>query len=127
MQRNPIDAASVEVRTLTAMDTINKEVARQLAEDLPPSVLRSIITTFETDIGRLAQELLAAGRSGNAEGYHRAAHSIAGAASAVGASRLEHQARLAMNPDHGEPPHVVMPRLMMEAGAAIEALRKMRP
>jgi len=109
------------------MDTINAEVARQLAEDLPPSVLRSIITTFETDIGRLAQELLAAGRGGQAEAYHRAAHSIAGAASAVGARRLEHEARLAMNPTHPEPPHVVMPRLMMEAKAAIEALRALRP
>ncbi|HEV7455704.1 MAG TPA: Hpt domain-containing protein [Roseococcus sp.] len=109
------------------MDTINSEVARQLAEELPPSVLRSIITTFEADIGRLAQELLAAGRAGNAEGYHRAAHSIAGAASAVGASRLEREARLAMNPAHDEPPHVVMPRLMLEAKAAIEALRLLRP
>lgn len=109
------------------MDTINTEVARQLAEELPPSVLRSIITTFEADIGRLAQELLAAGRAGNAEAYHRAAHSIAGAASAVGASRLEQEARFAMNPAHDEPPHVVMPRLMLEAKAAIEALRHLRP
>jgi HPt (histidine-containing phosphotransfer) domain-containing protein len=115
------------VRILAQMETINTDVARQLAEDLSPSVLRSIITTFEADIGRLTEELLTAGRAGDAEGYRRAAHSIAGAASAVGASRLEHQARLAMNPAHAEPPHVVVPRLMMEAAVAIEALRTLRP
>lgn len=109
------------------MDTLNTEVVRQLAEDLPPSVLRSIIATFETDIGRLAQELLVSGKANDPDGYHRAAHSIAGAASAVGASRLEHEARLAMNPNHPEPPHVVMPRLMMEAKSAIEALRVLKP
>jgi len=109
------------------MEIINAEVMNQLAEELPPAVLRSIITTFEADISRLAQELLVASKAGNADGYHRAAHSIAGAASAVGASRLEHQARLAMDPSHNEASHIVMPRLMMEAKAAIEALRRMAP
>lgn len=109
------------------METINAEVMRQLAEELPPATLRSIIGTFEADIIRLAQELLVASKGGDADAYHRAAHSIAGAASAVGAGRLEHEARLAMNPSHNEAGHIVMPRLMMEAKAAIEALRGMAP
>jgi HPt (histidine-containing phosphotransfer) domain-containing protein len=105
------------------METINAEVIRQLADELPPAILRSIIGTFETDIIRLAQELMSASKAGNTDGYRRAAHSIAGAASAVGASRLEHEARLAMDPNHAEASHVIMPRLMLEAKAAIEALR----
>jgi HPt (histidine-containing phosphotransfer) domain-containing protein len=107
------------------MSPLDPETARQLREDLAPAVLRSIVETFEADLGRLAQELLAAARAGDTEGYHRAAHSIAGAASAVGASRLEREARMAMDPRHAEAPNVLMPRLMREAGAAIQALRLM--
>jgi uncharacterized Ntn-hydrolase superfamily protein len=107
------------------MNALDPDVAQQLREDLSPAVLRSIAQTFEADIGRLAQELLAAARAGDMDGYHRAAHSIAGAASAVGASRLEREARMAMDPHHHEAPNLVMPRLMREAGAAIQALRLM--
>lgn len=107
------------------MSPLDPETARQLREDLSPAVLRSIVQTFEADVGRLAQELLGAARAGNAEGYQRAAHSIAGAASAVGATRLEREARRAMDPQHQEAPNILMPRLMQEAGAAIQALRQM--
>jgi HPt (histidine-containing phosphotransfer) domain-containing protein len=105
------------------METIDAEVVRQLAQELSPATLRSVIGTFEADLGRLAQELMASGQSGDATGYRRAAHSIAGASAAVGALRLAREARLAMNPAHDEPPHVVMPRIMREAQAAIGALR----
>jgi HPt (histidine-containing phosphotransfer) domain-containing protein len=107
------------------MAPLDPETARHLREDLSPEVLRSIVQTFEADMGRLALELLASARAGDMDGYHRAAHSIAGAASAVGASQLEREARMAMDPHHHEAPNILMPRLMREAGTAIQALRQM--
>jgi HPt (histidine-containing phosphotransfer) domain-containing protein len=107
------------------MSSLDPHIARQLRDDLAPSVLRSVVQTFERDVGRLAQELLAAARAGDSAAYQRAAHSIAGAASAVGATALEREARLAMDPAQPEPPNILLPRLMREAQAAIAALKQM--
>ncbi len=105
------------------MSALDPEVAHQLAEDLPPDVFRTIILTFEEDLGRLAQELATAAHTGDQEAYERAAHSLAGAAAAVGAIGLEREARIAMDPDQPEPPASLLPRLLVEARAALQALR----
>lgn len=105
------------------MNALNPEVANQLAEDLPPDVFRTIISTFEEDLTRLAQELAAAAQAGDQDGYERAAHSLAGAAAAVGAIGLEREARIAMDHRQPEPPAAVLPRLLTEAKAALLALR----
>ena len=107
---------------LEAMSALDPQVANQLAEDLPPDVFREIILTFEADLTRLARELAVAAQAGDQEGYERAAHSLAGAAAAVGAIGLEREARIAMDHRQPERPAVVLPRLMAEAQAALEAL-----
>jgi HPt (histidine-containing phosphotransfer) domain-containing protein len=104
------------------MSALDPAVANQLAEDLPPDVFRMIISTFEEDLTRLAQELDAAAQSGDQDGYERAAHSLAGAAAAVGAVGLEREARIAMDHRQPEAAATVLPRLLREAKAALEAL-----
>jgi chemotaxis protein histidine kinase CheA len=78
------------------MTAIDNSVLTQLAADLSVADLRLVLQTFETDMQRLVASLAAAGQAGDAAGWQRAAHSIAGAAAAVGASEVERQARQAM-------------------------------
>lgn len=110
------------MQQVSQMSALDPEVANQLAEDLPPDVFRTIISTFEEDLTRLAQDLARAAQSGDQEGYERAAHSLAGAAAAVGAVGLEREARIAMDHRQTVPPAVVLPRLLTEAKAALQAL-----
>ena len=107
---------------ISLMSALDPEVAGQLAENLPPDVFRTIISTFEVDLARLAQELAAAAHNGDQEGYERAAHSLAGAAAAVGAIGLEREARIAMDHKQPVPPEIVLPRLLGEAKGALQAL-----
>lgn len=104
------------------MSALDPSVAGQLAEDLPPDVFRTIIATFEEDMTRLVKELQAAHEAGDQNGYERAAHSLAGAAAAVGAVGLEREARIAMDHKQPEPAEAVLPRLTTEARGALEAL-----
>jgi len=104
------------------MSALDPSVAGQLAEDLPPDVFRTIIATFEEDMTRLVQELQTAHAGGDQDGYERAAHSLAGAAAAVGAVGLEREARIAMDHKQPEPAEAVLPRLVAEAKGALEAL-----
>jgi HPt (histidine-containing phosphotransfer) domain-containing protein len=104
------------------MSALDPDVAKQLADDLPPDVFRTIIATFEDDLTRLVQDLAVAAQAGDQEGYERAAHSLAGAAAAVGAVGLEREARIAMDHRQPEPPQVVLPRLLNEAKATLQAL-----
>ncbi len=110
------------MRMVTALDP---EIAGQLAEDLPPAVFRRIIATFEMDLGRLTAELQACAAAHNADGYHRAAHSLAGAAAAVGARRLEFEARIAMDPRQPEPAATLLPRLSAESRLALAELNSL--
>nr|WP_314072975.1 Hpt domain-containing protein [uncultured Roseococcus sp.] len=105
------------------MSALDPSVAGQLAEDLPPDVFRSIIATFDADLSRLVADLQVAHHAGDQSGYERAAHSLAGAAAAVGAVGLEREARIAMDHRQPEPATSVLPRLVAEAGGALEALR----
>jgi hypothetical protein len=78
------------------MRAIDVDVLTQLAADLPAADLRLVLQTFETDMQRLAAALAAAGQASDAAAWRRLAHSMAGAASAVGATEIEQQAREAM-------------------------------
>jgi hypothetical protein len=78
------------------MSAIDTDVLRQLAVDLPAADVRLVLVTFEADMQRLGTALAAAGQAGDAEGWRRAAHSIAGAAAVVGAVVVEQHAREAM-------------------------------
>jgi HPt (histidine-containing phosphotransfer) domain-containing protein len=100
---------------------LHPSIAGQLAEDLPrPDFLR-IIQTFHADLARLTADLSAAAEHGDSRGFQRAAHSLAGAAGAVGALRLEAVARRGMA--GAEPSSVALAaQIGAEARAALAAL-----
>ena len=104
------------------MSALDPSIAEQLAQDLPAEDFRRIVETFEDDLGRLARELEAAGLAGNMDGYRRAAHSLAGAAAAVGATLLERTARVAMDPRSSLPPDQIIPMIRAQAAAALTEL-----
>lgn len=104
------------------MSALDPSIAEQLAQDLPAEDFRRIVETFEDDLGRLARELEQAGLAGNVDSYRRAAHSLAGAAAAVGATLLERTARIAMDPRSTLPPDQVIPMIRAHAAAALAEL-----
>lgn len=113
------------MRRIRMVKALDPEIAGQLAEDLPPAVFRRIIATFELDLGRLTAELEACAAAANSDGYHRAAHSLAGAAAAVGARRLEFEARIAMDPRQPEAADTLLPRLTAESRLALAELHSL--
>jgi HPt (histidine-containing phosphotransfer) domain-containing protein len=101
---------------------IDPAVAAQLAQDLPPGDFRRILATFEADLTRLSQQIEQAAISGDWDTYHRASHSLAGAAAAVGAASLEQAARVAMDPRFPHPPSAVVPVIREWALATVQEL-----
>lgn len=104
------------------MNALDPQIARQLAEDLPSDVFVNVLRTFETDLARLAEQMVAAAHRGDMDGYRRGAHGLAGAAGAIGARRLESLARQAMNPRDTTPPEQLLPLL---GSAAQETLQEL--
>ena len=104
------------------VSVIDPEIAGQLAADLPREDFVRILRTFEADLGRLAQQLEAAVANGDQEGYRRAGHSLAGAAAAVGATRLERVARIAMDHHNPTDPRALSVSVRQEAAAALVEL-----
>ena len=104
------------------MSAIDPEVAGQLAADLPRDDFILIIRTFEDDLSRLAAQLDQAAVAGDLDAYRRAAHSLAGAAAAVGAKRLEAVARIAMDPKRAEDPRTLAAGVRAEASQALAEL-----
>ncbi|NKE46812.1 hypothetical protein HB662_18675 [Roseomonas frigidaquae] len=104
------------------VSAIDPEIAGQLASDLPREDFVRIVRTFEDDLGRLARILETSVANGDEDGYRRAAHSLAGAAAAVGARRLEQVARIAM--DHRNPadPRALALQVRREASEALAEL-----
>lgn len=78
------------------MSAVDMDVLNQLAADLAPEDLHSVLRSFDVDMQRAAAALAAAAGAGDANGFRRAAHVIAGAAGSVGAVVLERAARNAM-------------------------------
>ncbi len=104
------------------MNAIDPDIAGQLAADLPREDFVRIVRTFETDLGRLAVMLEQAVAAGDLDGYRRAAHSLAGAAAAVGARRLEQVARMAMDHRSTADPAYLARGVRYEAAAALTEL-----
>ncbi len=104
------------------VSAIDPDIAGQLAADLPREDFVRILQTFEADLGRLAVMLEEAAAAGDVENYRRAAHSLAGAAAAVGARRLEQVARIAMNPRDTHDPQAMARQVRAEAGPALAEL-----
>jgi HPt (histidine-containing phosphotransfer) domain-containing protein len=106
------------------VNAIDPEIARQLAAELPHDVFVGVVRTFEADLARLAQQMVDALKAGEMEAYRRNAHSLAGAAGAIGARRLEALARHAMSPASVPGPDAVV-ELGAEAKAALAELLAM--
>lgn len=70
--------------------------AAQLAQDMSPEDVRMVLDVFRTDLERLSRVMRAAAAAGDATSFRRVAHSLAGAAGAVGAAALEQASRQAM-------------------------------
>jgi HPt (histidine-containing phosphotransfer) domain-containing protein len=104
------------------VSAIDPEIAGQLAADLPRDDFVRIVRTFEDDLGRLAVELDRSVAAGNLDGYRRAAHSLAGAAAAVGARRLEAVARIAMDHRRADDPRMLATQVRHEAASALTEL-----
>ena len=73
--------------------------AAQLAEDLSPDDLRLVLGVFRADVQRLTGAMAEALCGADFVAFRRAAHGLAGAAGAVGATRLEQASRRAMGDD----------------------------
>jgi len=95
--------------------------AAQLAEDLSEDDLRHVLLVFGGDVARLTGVLRDTATAGDAIGFRRAAHGLAGAAGAVGAMSLERQCRLAMASPGIDAPDAD-PAALTAALAAIETL-----
>lgn len=103
------------------MSTLDLDVAGSLASELAPSDFGRIIDSFAEDIARLADEMEAGARAGDRMAIHRAAHGLAGAAAAIGATTLEQAARRGLGRE-GYPPDLIA----MVRQAGIDAMRELR-
>ncbi len=107
------------------MSALDPDIAAQLAEDLPPEAFAAVLETFAADAARLIGELAAAHRANDATAFARAAHTLAGAAGAVGARDLERLARQAMFESDAADRDAILPLAGMHARRAIAELRGM--
>jgi len=94
---------------------LDPETIGGLARDLAPSDFIRIVRTFETDLSRLVLLMVEQATSGDIEQYRRSAHALAGAAGAIGATRLAADARLAMDPKTTTPPRELLLQIGAEA------------
>lgn len=103
------------------MSVLDPEIADQLKADLPAEVFATIVATYEADAARLLALLEAS--PGDATAFHRAAHTLAGAAGAVGARDLAATARRAMKAADTAEQELLLPLLRVQVKAASAALR----
>ncbi|MBO1075766.1 Hpt domain-containing protein [Roseomonas marmotae] len=89
------------------MKAIDPAFVRQLASELPRDAFIGVVRTFQADLARLVQQMVASSAAGEMEAYRRGAHGLAGAAGSIGARRLEELARRAMLPDSAAAPDSV--------------------
>jgi HPt (histidine-containing phosphotransfer) domain-containing protein len=105
------------------MSVLDAETVAQLREDLPAEALAAILATFEADVARLTGDLQAALAAGDAATFHRCAHTLAGAAGAVGARQLADTARHCMAASTAEDRAMVHPLVRVQARSAVAELR----
>jgi HPt (histidine-containing phosphotransfer) domain-containing protein len=75
---------------------IDRAFALQLLEDIGPAGMRAVARAFRADLARLLAVLEQTQAAGDAQGFKRAAHGLAGAAGAIGATDLDRACRAAM-------------------------------
>jgi HPt (histidine-containing phosphotransfer) domain-containing protein len=102
---------------------LDPETVAQLREDLPAEALATVLVTFEADITRLTAELEAATATEDAAAFRRCAHTLAGAAGAVGGRQLAETARRGMTAAAAEERAAVCRLARAEARNTLAALR----
>lgn len=100
------------------MAALDPEISHQLRDDLPAEVFVAIVATFTRDSGRLLDLMSAAEEARDETGFARAAHTLAGAASAIGARDLTATARRAMQAAMAEDRALLLPLLRLQIRAA---------
>jgi HPt (histidine-containing phosphotransfer) domain-containing protein len=101
------------------VSALDPEVTLQLRDDVPAEIFAKIVATFEADSARLLDAMAAADDAG----FARGAHTMAGAAGAVGARDLAATARFAMTAGTSAQRAALLPRLRQQAAAALAELR----
>lgn len=104
------------------MTALDPDTIGPLAQDLPPADFVRIVHTFEQDLARLVVQMVEQATAGDMAQYRRTAHALAGAAGAIGATRLAADARLAMDPKDQTPPRDMMGRIGGEARQVLAEL-----
>jgi HPt (histidine-containing phosphotransfer) domain-containing protein len=94
------------------------DFAVQLREDLPLADVRHVLGLFAGDMQRLTASLHTAAATGQAQAMRRAAHALAGAAGAVGASMLEQACRRAMTSAPDDATELLIRVAAIEAASA---------
>jgi hypothetical protein len=92
-----------------------REFIAQLIGDLGLSEVRLILAVFNDDIDQLTSRIAQAAEAGNENAFRRAAHALAGAAGAVGASGVEQACRMAMTAPAGCGPQLPAMSRMIRA------------
>lgn len=105
-----------------AVSALDPDFVAQLVEDLEPEELRLIVQTFGRDLERLMAALEQAAKAGDHVGFGRRAHTLAGAAGAVGARPLQSMARRLSEPDTSEDLPLALRVLQAQAREALGAL-----
>lgn len=105
-----------------AVSALDQDFVAQLVEDLAPEELRLIVRTFGRDLERLMASLEQAAAAGDHAGFGRRAHTLAGAAGAVGARPLQRMARRLSEADTGEDLPLALRVLRAQAREALGAL-----
>lgn len=100
------------------MAALDPEIIHQLRDDLPAEVFGAVVATFTQDSARLLGLMEAAEAVGDGPGFARAAHTLAGAASAIGARDLTATARHAMRSTTAEERAMLLPLLQLQLRAA---------
>jgi HPt (histidine-containing phosphotransfer) domain-containing protein len=105
------------------VSALDPDFVDQLVEDLEPEELDLIVRTFGRDLERMLAALAAAATAGDRAGFGRMAHTLAGAAGAVGARPLQRTARHLVEPDPAEDLSLVLGLLRAQGREAMSALQ----
>jgi HPt (histidine-containing phosphotransfer) domain-containing protein len=107
------------------LSVLDRATTAQLLDDLPPGVFAAILATFEADSARLLDVLETAEATHDTDGFLRAAHTLAGAAGAVGARELAMTARHGMAARTAEARAALLPQFRRDLQVAIAELRSL--
>lgn len=105
------------------MTVLDLEMLREMREDVPAEAFAAIVATFDRELARLTGVLAAAIEAEDAAGFSRSAHTLAGAAEAVGARDLATVTRRAMQAPDAEEREILLRLIRLQGRAALAELR----